>query len=181
MVVGRLIVVHPYFITCDSLLQESLSFFMILLRKLRICFYTCLCVCISKLLLHPPCTYCFKSEDITADVQPVSCMCDSDLSVPWTIAFTCSTLYDVVKRSDSPSTVHQPFLFCHFWNFLPVVTFSFMKCSFFPFMLTVFTESWRVLSYLTIKIIWQHIPQQTVQSESGVDMYTLRLHELCCM
>jgi hypothetical protein len=51
----RLIAVHLCSITCDNPLQENLSFFMIMLKKLHIHFNVCPFVLICKLLWHPPC------------------------------------------------------------------------------------------------------------------------------
>jgi len=49
----RFIVVHPCFTACDDLLQESLSF-TVLLQTLHACFQACLFVLICKLIWHPP-------------------------------------------------------------------------------------------------------------------------------
>jgi len=88
--VCRFRVMHPCFTTCDSTLQESLSFFTVSLQKLHAHFHICPFVLICMLLLHPPHTNFVMQEVLvdngisrsTIDVQLVGHISDSNLSVP---------------------------------------------------------------------------------------------------
>jgi len=90
---------------CDNLLQENLSF-LILLQKLHVLFLTCLFVLICKLLWHWPCTHFVIPEVLvddgicvsTADVQLIDCISDSNLSV-------------VLNQS-----INLFNILCHLWN-----------------------------------------------------------------
>jgi len=154
----RFIVVLPGFIACDNPLQESLSYFMILLKKLNACFYVCPFVLICKLLWYPPCTNFVIPEVLagdgsTADVQLVGYISDSNPSV-------------LLNQS-----INSFNIVCHLWSgqiaqavfidvtcsatlgpFHPLVHLPLCNTVFFMFWWNSFYESWRVLPFLATKI-----------------------------
>jgi hypothetical protein len=85
----RFIVVHPCFISCDSLFEESLSSSTALLQKFYSCFQVYSFLLICKLLWYPSCTNFVIPEVLvddgicrsTADVILVGYISDSNLSI----------------------------------------------------------------------------------------------------
>jgi hypothetical protein len=125
------------FISCDSLLQDSLSLFTTTLQNLHVSMRFRF-VLICKLVWHPPCTN-FVILDVlvgdgicrsTDDVQLIGYISDRNLSAPLNqiINFFNAVICEVIGRLklSSSTIVFLPLqtLFTHWYTFLYVVQFS---------------------------------------------------------
>jgi len=139
MVACRFIVVNPHFIAYDNPLQESLSFFTILLQKLQAQFHPCPLLLICKLFWHPPNTNFVipeflvgdRTRRFTADVQLVSYISDSNPLSSWIRTLNRSTLSamcEVVRWPEQSSSAMLVLplqnLSTHWYTFLCITVFS---------------------------------------------------------
>jgi len=134
-------VVHPCFIASENPLQESLSFFTVLLQKLHARFLACLFVLICNLLWHPPCTTFMMPKVLvddgiyrcTTNVQLIGCISDSNISLePEHELLTLSTGHKVVGWPEWSSSV---MFVLPFWNLSTHPLVHFPLCNTFFFVL----------------------------------------------
>jgi hypothetical protein len=136
----RFIVVHPCFIVCDNMSQDSLSF-MTSLQKFQANFHVCPFVFIGKLLWHfgthlAQIVWYQRSLWMIecADPQLMSNLLATSVTVlclsSWTRALTCSiftAFHEVVRwpKQSSSMVLVLPLwnLFTHWYTFLCVIQF----------------------------------------------------------